>query len=342
MKTPETERETFMSRIDVPLLSVVVPCFNEQEVIETTYHRLDSALGALSEITLEMVFVDDGSTDSTFLILDSLRDRDSRVRVVRLSRNFGHQIALTAGLEHASGNIVAIIDADLQDPPEVILDMIEEWRKGYDVVYGIRTKRKESTFKRAAYAVFYRMLRKISEIDMPLDSGDFCLMDRHVVDKLNALPERSRFLRGLRAWLGFSQKGIEYERTPRAAGKPKYTFFKLVALATDGLINFSIRPLSYIAVLGLFTAFLAVLGACFYLYMWFAELELFGYTSRDFPGFTTLILAILFFSGIQLFSIGIIGQYIGRTYMEVKGRPLYVVRELLGFDDDHDNKTKAG
>lgn len=315
-------------------LSIVVPCYNEEAVIETTYNRILDSLGRSKDMDLELVFVDDGSRDRTYSILKSKLGNTTKLRLVKLSRNFGHQIAVTAGLEHATGDVVAIMDADLQDPPEVVVRMIEEWRNGADVVYGIRAQRKESIPMKLAYWFYYRILQKIASIDIPLDSGDFCLMDRRVVDKLNELPENSRYIRGLRAWLGFRQKGIEYERSARNAGSSKYSFFDLVRLAMDGVINFSIFPLTLIAVLGLLTSIFSVIGALFFFVMWLTGFSLLGGSLKDTTGFTSIILALFIFGGVQLFSIGIIGQYLGRMYIEVKRRPAYIAEEVLGFDND--------
>jgi dolichol-phosphate mannosyltransferase len=312
------------------LLSVVVPCFNEEEVIGMTHARLVETLGKTSEHELEIVYVNDGSSDRTEEILFSLADKDERVKVVSLARNFGHQPAVTAGLAHARGDVVAIIDADLQDPPEVIPDMISKWREGFDVVYGVRTKRKEGLVKRFGYAAFYRLYRVLADIDIPLDSGDFALLDRRVVDVLNSLPEKNRFVRGLRTWVGFRQTGCIYERAARAAGEPKYSFRKLLILALDGIFNFSTTPLSLIFVAGLFTATGAALAATTYLIARIGDFTIFGHSPEDVPGFTTLIITILFFSGVQLISVGILGEYLGRIYQESKMRPTYVVKEMRG------------
>ena len=319
-----------MSKRIPTLLSVVVPCFNEQEVLKLTHRRLVEALGDNSEFGLEIVYVNDGSRDRTEEILFDMADADSRIKVISLSRNFGHQSAITAGLDYADGNIVAVIDADLQDPPEFILTMITKWREGYDVVYGVRTKRKEGLLKRMAYNIFYRLYRFFSHVEMPLDSGDFALLDRRVVDLLNSLPEKNRFIRGLRAWSGFRQTGLVYERDARAAGDSKYSLQKLIKLAFDGIFNFSTRPLTIIFITGLMTSLLSVLGTMVYLVARIGDFKIFGYSPGDVPGFTTLILAILFFSGIQLISLGIIGEYLGRLYQETKMRPSYVVKEIRG------------
>lgn len=321
-----------------PLISVVCPCYNEEQVIGHTYERLAEVVEGIGSARFEFLFIDDGSTDKTAAILEQLLASDQRVRLLRLSRNFGHASAITAGLENASGDAAIIMDADLQDPPETIGAMIELWQKGNDVVYGQRTKRKESFLKRAAYGGFYRLLRSIAQIDIPLDSGDFCLMDRRVVKALNALPERNRYLRGLRAWLGFSQVGLTYEREARFAGKSKYSLSKLMRLAFDGIFNFSIKPLQLIAVFGFLTATLAVTGLGLILALRISGATLFGYDPTDIPGFTSIILTVLFFGGVQLISLGIIGEYLGRMYEEVKGRPKYVLQDRKGFSDDRDGK----
>ena len=311
-------------------LSVVVPCFNEEAVLELTHGRLLESLGADASFDLEIVYVNDGSRDRTEEMLFDLADRDARVKVVSFTRNFGHQPAVSAGLRYASGDAVAVIDADLQDPPEVILRLMEKWREGYDVVNAVRESRKEGIAKRFAYALFYRVYRWLASIDVPLDSGDFALMDRRVVEVMNALPEKNRFVRGLRSWSGFRQTGVAYERQSRAAGETKYSFRKLVGLAFDGIVNFSTAPLSLIFGMGVATAFLALLAAAAYLAWRIVDLPILGYTPGQAPGFTTLILVILFFSGVQLISIGILGEYLGRIYQETKMRPTYVVKEVRG------------
>lgn len=312
------------------LLSVVVPCFNEEAVLGLTHRRLLESLGADASFDLEIVYVNDGSRDRTEDMLFDLADRDARVKVVSFARNFGHQPAVSAGLRYATGDAVAVIDADLQDPPEVILRLMEKWREGYDVVNAVRESRKEGVAKRFAYALFYRVYRWLASIDVPLDSGDFALMDRRVVEVMNALPEKNRFVRGLRSWSGFRQTGVAYERQSRAAGETKYSFRKLVGLAFDGIVNFSTAPLSLIFGMGVATAFLALAAAAAYLAWRIVDIPILGYTPGQAPGFTTLILVILFFSGVQLISIGILGEYLGRIYQETKMRPTYVVKEVRG------------
>ena len=311
------------------VFTVIVPCYNEQEVIGQIHDQLVATLSTDSLLDYRILYVDDGSSDDTSIILRRLHQANSRVHIVRLSRNFGHQTAVTAGLEHAEGQVIGIIDADLQDPPGVLLDLLKEWRAGYDVVYGVRTQRKEGLFKRTAYVIFYRLLQRLADIDIPIDSGDFCVMDRRVVDELNKLPERNRFVRGLRAWLGFPQKGVPYERLARVAGEPKYTMVKLVRLALDGIVNFSVKPLAHIMVLGFLTSVVSLFGFVFHFSLRIFEFEFFGHTASETPGFTTIILAIFFFSGVQLVSIGIIGEYLGRIYEEIKGRPKYVIRDAF-------------
>jgi polyisoprenyl-phosphate glycosyltransferase len=304
--------------------SVVVPVYNEQEGLPELYARVGAVLAGLGD-PCEIVFVNDGSRDRSLDVLKGFHAADKRVRIVSLSRNFGHQAAITAGLTLARGSVVGVLDADLQDPPELLPQFFAALDQGYDVVYGVRARRKEGAAKRLAYFVFYRLLRRIADTEVPLDSGDFCAMSRRVVDHLNALPESGRFLRGLRAWLGFRQLGIPYERDRRHAGAPKYTLGKLVALSIDGLLSFSIAPLRVIAGVGLMVSSLAFLGILVVLYRYLFTPYVAGYTS--------LAMLILFIGGIQLLTLGLIGEYIGRISTQVRGRPQFVVDELTGFDD---------
>jgi polyisoprenyl-phosphate glycosyltransferase len=320
-----------MNKPTFPLLSVIVPCYNEQDVINATHQRLMETLGDNPEFTLEIIYVNDGSRDQTEALLFDLAGGDSRVKVISLSRNFGHQPAVTAGLAYATGDIIGIIDADLQDPPEVILQMINKWREGFDVVYGIRTHRKEGLFKRLSYASFYRLYRSLASVDVQLNSGDFALLDRRVADVLNSLPEKNRFIRGLRAWTGFRQTGLVYERAVRAAGESKYSFKELIKLAFDGIFNFSTAPLTIIFITGIVTAFTAVAAAFVYLLARLFNYTIFGNSPGDVPGFSTIIIAILFFSGVQLISVGILGEYLGRLYQEAKMRPPFIVKEVRGL-----------
>lgn len=313
-----------------PLISVVVPCFNEQDVLPLTHRRLVETLGGTSvaprDFDLEIVYVDDGSGDATPALLDSIMRSDPRVVIVPFTRNFGHQAAVTAGLMQAAGDAVAVIDADLQDPPEVILTMIEQWRSGYEVVFGIRAARRESWPKQFAYLSFYRLLRALADIDVPRDSGDFALIDREALDVLNALPERNRFVRGLRAWIGFRQIGVAYERPARAAGVTKYSWLKLLKLSFDGIFSLSVKPLSVVFWLGLASSVGALVAFFAYLLWHVSGIEIFGHSPSDVPGFTSVILALFLLSGIQLVSIGLIGEYVGRIYNETKSRPTFVAR----------------
>lgn len=308
-------------------LSVVVPCYNEELGISETHARLSRTLGAL-ECPYEIVYINDGSRDDTIGVLRTLQAGDGHVRVVDLARNFGHQLAVTAGVDLADGDAVVLIDADLQDPPEIIPQMIDKWREGFDVVYGQRGDRKgETAFKRTTAKAFYRLLDRLSEVRMPLDTGDFRLMDRRVVDALKAMPERDRFIRGMVSWIGFRQTGIRYERDARFAGESNYPLKKMVAFATDGLISFSTKPLRMASAAGFASGGIAVLGI---LYVLGIRLLTHNWVS----GWAMMMIVLLFFSGVQLVCLGIIGEYVGRTYQQTKGRPLYLVREVLGQPQD--------
>ncbi len=311
------------------LLSVVVPCMNEEEVLAETNRQLVTVLEGIS-LNFEIVYVDDGSTDSTPALLRELQARDPRIRVVRFSRNFGHQIAITAGLEHASGDAVAIIDADLQDPPEVLLDFVAKWLDGYDVVYGVRTEREgETEFKLWTAKLFYRFIRRLSDTRIPLDTGDFRLMDRRVVDALLSMPERDRFIRGMVSWLGFSQTAVEYRRAPRLAGATKFSLFKMVRFALDGIFSFSILPLRLATWTGFAASGLAIVGI-----ITVALAKLLG-VAGIVKGWSSAMITELFIGGVQLICLGLIGEYVGRIYGESKHRPLYIVRERMGFEMDN-------
>jgi dolichol-phosphate mannosyltransferase len=305
-----------------PDISVVVPVFDEEDNLAELFRRLCDTLQS-TDLSFEVVLVNDGSRDGSLEGMQKLRTGDNRVKIVDLSRNFGHQIAVSAGLDHASGRAVIVMDADLQDPPEVLPRLIDRWRDGFDVVYAVRRERKESLPMRAAYHAFYRLLRSIARIELPLDAGDFSLMDRRVVDELVGMPERNRFVRGLRAWVGFHQTGIDYERAPRHAGETKYSLSKLIHLAYDGIFAFSDMPVRLARNFGLVVTAFAALMAGWTLLKW-----LFDY--QVVPGFATITLLVLFFGGVQLITIGILGEYIARIYTEVKARPLYIVRSVEG------------
>ncbi|HKQ75024.1 MAG TPA: glycosyltransferase family 2 protein [Blastocatellia bacterium] len=309
-----------------PTISVILPVYNERETLLELKARLTPILEERVGGSFEVLFVDDGSRDGSDLIIDGFHERDPRFKAIHFSRNFGHQAALQAGLDAASGDSVALMDADLQDPPELLEQFIGRWRQGYDVVYAVRKKRKEAFWKRASYAVFYRTMKAISEIDVPLDAGDFCLMDRRVVDTLVSLRERNRYLRGLRSWVGFKQIGVEYERDARHAGDPKYTLRKLVGLALSGYIGFSAAPLRVATWLGLASAMAGFLVA-----LWAVYTKLAGiYSPR---GWASTIAIIMFIGGVQLLMLGVIGEYLSRVYDEVRRRPLYIVRSRAGLDD---------
>ena len=312
------------------MISIVVPAYNEEDGIALLYERVTSAATTWKE-DYEIVIVDDGSRDGTLRILTGFAAADSRVKILSFTRNFGHQAAVTAGLVHASGDIVAVIDADLQDPPEELDRFLQKCREGYDVVYAIRVKRKEGLIKRAAYHSYYRLLRFLANIDMPLDAGDFCVLSRRALDTLNALPERNRFVRGLRTWIGYRQIGVQYERHARAAGEPKYTIRSLVNLALDGVINFSYKPLRILALTGMAMGILALVAAVVFLIQYITNTTLLGYNPRDAPGWTSLILAILSLSGIQLFGLGILGEYLGRLFEETKRRPPYLIAATMNL-----------
>lgn len=305
-------------------LSVIAPLLNEEEVVLEFYNRTKQALSSLTN-NYEIIFVDDGSTDSTLSKLKEIHAQDKNVKVISFSRNFGHPMAISAGLDHVTGDGIMVVDADLQDPPELISDFVKKWQEGYEVVYGVRKKRKEWFGKRLAYWLFYRLLKKASSLSIPVDSGDFSFLDKKVVNVMKAMPERNRFLRGLRSWSGFRQFGLEYERAARFAGSTKYPFKKLLKLAADGIFSFSYIPLRLAMAAGFLVAGVAFLAILIVLY-----LRIFvGIVGNT--GFASTIIAILFLGGIQLIAVGILGEYIGRIYDEVKNRPLYVVKEKIGL-----------
>ena len=304
--------------------SIVVPLYNEQDVLPELCQRLRTAVARLHG-PAEIIFVDDGSADGTLGILKALQFEDKTIRVVSLSRNFGHQAAVSAGLCHAEGDAVAVLDGDLQDPPELLPEFFAKLEEGWDVAYGVRRRRRGGISKRLSYFVFYRLLHRLADIDIPLDAGDFCAMSRRIVDHLNRLPETDRFVRGLRAWVGFRQTGIPYERDRRRAGIPKYTMAKLVQLSLDGLLSFSYAPLRWLAVVGFMLCAVSFVGILIVLYRYLFTPYV--------PGYTSLAILVLFFGGAQFLTGGLVGEYVGRTAQQVKGRPLYVVDELIGFQE---------
>jgi glycosyltransferase involved in cell wall biosynthesis len=314
------------------MISVVVPAYNEESGIAELYRRVCEAASTWGE-PFELVVVDDGSSDRTLEYLETIAADDPRLKVISLSRNFGHQAAVSAGLAHTSGLIVAVIDADLQDPPEVLPSFIDKIRQGWDVVYAIRTKRKEGVFKRLSYHLYYRLLRRMAALDIPLDAGDFCVMRREVVDAINHLPERNRFVRGLRTWVGFRQTGLAYERHARFSGQPKYTLAKLIRLGSDGIINFSYRPLQFIMSLGVWLAVLSIAGAAFVLVLYFTNWTILGFNPRQARGWTSVVFLILFNSAAQLICLGILGEYVGRLFEEAKRRPPWLVKHKINLPD---------
>ena len=308
----------------------MIACFNEAQVLPLLDTRLRQCLDKMG-VTWEVILIDDGSFDKTLEKLIAMHQAEPRFKVIALSRNFGHQAALCAGLHSAIGQAVGILDADLQDPPELFGQALAKLRDGFDVVYAVRRKRKESLSKRAAYAVFYRLLRASAEIIIPLDSGDFCLMRRSVVDVMKSMPERNIFLRGWRAWSGFRQIGLEYERDARAAGETKYPLSKLLRLATDGLFAFSIVPLRMVTLLGLAGVLFSSILTLFVLTWWLFGFRFMGHVAAELPGWTTVVCLLLFLNGLQFLILGCLGEYIGRTYTEVKQRPRWLVRESFGL-----------
>jgi dolichol-phosphate mannosyltransferase len=306
--------------VERPVYSFVVPVYNEEETLEELYRRL-SAVAQQLDGPAEVVFVDDASSDGSQRILQSFLARDPRVRTVRLARNFGHQVAISAGIDHARGDAVVIMDADLQDPPEVVPKLVERWREGYDVVYGVRERRQGDTwFKRVTASLFYRLLHSFAETDVPVDAGDFRLIDRKVADAFRALPERHRYVRGLFAWLGFRQIGVPFARDPRFAGEPKYSYRASLRLAIDGIVSFSTAPLRFALVFGCVVALATFVVGIFALVTRIA-----GFYSL--PGWASILVVVSFVGGVQLVLISAVGLYVGRMYDEVKARPLYVVED---------------
>ena len=312
------------------LISIIIPCYNEEEVLHALRERLTNACEQWS-YNWEVIAVDDGSRDRTWEMLGQFQKEDSRWKCLSFSRNFGHQAAVSAGLFHASGDAIFIIDADLQDPPEELHRFISKWEEGYDVVYGVRQKRKEGFLKRFCYWAFYRLMAKAVQFEIPLDSGDFCLMSRRIVDTLNLMPERNRFVRGLRAWAGYKQTAIPYERHGRAAGNPKYDFTKLLKLALDGMISFSGLPLKIAAQFGFIVSALSILGIIFTVFQRLFSEFFHSIGLAPVPGYATITSAILFMGGVQLMFLGVIGEYLFRIFDEVKQRPGWIVREGLGI-----------
>jgi len=305
--------------------SIILPVYNEQENISSLYKRVVKVFVDLKK-EYEIIFVNDGSHDKTKEILEDLHNKNNNIKIINFSRNFGHQTAVTAGLNFVSGEEIAILDADLQDPPEILPKFFAKIEEGFDVVYAIRKKRKENIVKRFFYSLFYKILHLIASVDIPLDSGDFCVLSRRMVETINSFPERNRFVRGLRSWAGFKQTGLEYEREKRFAGESKYGLRKLFKLAFDGIFSFSFIPLQIMFTLGSISLFLSIIGIFWAIYMKF-----FTNAYSKVPGFATTTILIMFVGGLQLFSIGIMGEYLRRVYDEVKQRPQYIIESKIGF-----------
>lgn len=318
------DRMTNTSVLVRPVFSVVVPIWNEEAVIPELYRRVIETMDSTGE-SWELICVNDGSHDRSLPMLIELRAQDERVKVIDFSKNFGHQIAITAGADYAEGDAVIVMDADLQDPPDVVLRMIEQWRAGYEVVYAVRAKREgETWFKLLTAKLFYRLMQRISDVNIPLDAGDFRLMDRRVVLAMRQLREKHRFMRGLSSWVGFKQIGVEYERAERYAGETKYPLRKMLRLALNAITSFSYLPLQLATYFGFALAFVSLVGIVLTII-----LRLSG--SSAFAGQATTLVSVLFLGGIQLIFLGIIGEYLGRIYDEVKARPLYIVSRAYGL-----------
>lgn len=327
MECPATGQAENGKIMPKPVFSIIAPVYNEEETLPALYPRIREVMEQTGE-SWELVLVDDGSRDRSAEIMREYAEKDPRVRPVIFARNFGHQIAVTAGLDYSRGDAVVIIDADLQDPPEVILDMIAKWREGYEVVYGIRADREgETWFKLATASLFYRLIYRITDVDIPLDTGDFRLIDRKVVDVLNQMRERHRFLRGMSSWIGFRQTGVTYRRAARFAGETKYPIRKMLKFASDAITGFSYLPLQIATYMGFISAGLSILAIPVVIYLRASG-------SQAFIGQATTLIAVLFLGGVQLISLGILGEYLGRLYDQAKGRPLYIVRDAPEDLDD--------
>ena len=311
-------------------VSIVIPMYYEEEVARECYEKVSNVLKSLKDkYDYEIIFVNDGSKDKTLEILENIAKDDKKAKIISFSRNFGHQAAVTAGLKEVSGDAIVIIDADLQDPPELIPQMLELWEQGNEVIYGKRKTRKgESAFKLLTAKMFYKTLNALSDVEIPKDTGDFRLVDRKVVDVINSLPEHNKFLRGLFSWVGFKQEAYEYERQERYAGKTKYPLKKMLKLASDGIISFSTKPLKLVGALGIVSIVISIVLLIYALISYIFKLNQLS------AGWTSIIVAVTFFAGVQLLSLWVISEYIGRIYDESKGRPQYIIDKKINFDED--------
>jgi len=317
---------------DTVKYSIVVPVFNEELVAFESYKRLKGVMDGVGE-PYEIVFVNDGSRDKTASIIREICEKDKNIKLINFSRNFGHQIAITAGMDYAQGDAIVIIDADLQDPPEVIPLMIEKWKEGYEVVYGKRKEREgETFFKKFTSAAFYRLLRRMTTVDMPVDTGDFRLIDRKVCDALKTITERNRYVRGIISWLGFKQIGVEFKREKRFAGETKYPLKKMLKFAFDAITSFSYKPLRLASYIGVLLSFFS------FVYLVIVLIQKLFIAGSVVPGWASILGVNLFFNGVTLLMLGIMGEYIGRIYDEAKGRPLYIVSSVVNFKEDEKQK----
>ncbi len=314
------------------MISTVVPCYNESDNIDNCYRKISENLLKITE-NYEIIFIDDGSTDNTFSKLFSISNSDKRVKVIKLSRNFGHQNAIYAGLENVSGDCIFLIDADLQDPPELFSKMYEKWIDGFKVVYGVRSARKGNFFKIFIYSIYHKMFNLLSNLNQKDDLADFCLMDKIIKDHLIKLKEKNIYFRGLRTWIGFSQIGVEYEREDRKIGSSKYNFSKLYNLALNGIVNFSTKPLSLILLSGILIFILSTLLVFFYIIQKIYNFQFLGIFPDQAPGFYSIIIVVLFFGSFNLICLGLIGEYVGRLYEEVKSRPKFIVDKKINIDE---------
>jgi len=315
------------------LYSVVIPMFNEEEVVSFSYKKLKETMDRLKE-DYELIFINDGSKDKTIEKLLTASQMDKHVKIIDFSRNFGHQSAISAGMDYSRGDAVIVIDADMQDPPEVIAEMIKKWKQGYHVVYGKRKERKgESFFKKITANIFYRLLNKLIDVHVPEDVGDFRLIDRKVCNEMKKISEKNRYVRGLIAWLGFNQTDVSYVREKRFAGKTKYPLRKMLKFASNAIISFSYKPLKTATFLGSLISFV---GVCYLLYILYLKF----FTNKTIQGWTSSVSINLIFFGIILFILGIMGEYIGRIYDEIKNRPLYIIKDLIGFEENKNIKKE--